>query len=113
MGKAANPQECPRILAMSASIVPNKCEMSTFLTRKKELEVILDSTVITTENLGNLLQYVANPSIEISVFEGMQDRYELLNAKDVCIGDMRRLCELHLESKKNGDVYHDGLLKES
>ena len=111
--RAANPKECPRILAMSASIVPNKCEMSTFLKRKKELEVILDSTVITTENLGNLLKYVANPLIEISVFEGMQDQYKLLNAKDACIEDMRLIYELHLKLKKNGDVSRDGLLKES
>ena len=111
--KAANPQECPRILALSASIVPNKCEMSIFLKRKKELEVRLDSTVITAENLGNLLRYVANPSVEISVFGGMEDQIKLFNAKEACIEDMRLIYEQHVETKKNRDDYHDGILKEN
>ena len=59
--KQEMPQKLPHILALSASIVPSKCNEVSFPEKKKELELSLDSKVITTDGIKDLLLYVTNP----------------------------------------------------
>jgi hypothetical protein len=51
----SNQSKLPRVLGLSASIVTSKCTVHKFLEQKKALERTLDSTVITTENIKDLL----------------------------------------------------------
>ena len=51
-----NPANVPRVLGLSASIVTTKCAVGKFMKQKEALEQTLDSTVITTENLKDLLE---------------------------------------------------------
>ena len=69
--KEMNPNSLPRILALSASIVPSKCNIHTFQDKKNELESLLDSRVITTsgQNLGNLLLHVTNPKEQLQYYK--------------------------------------------
>ena len=107
--KKAFPQDCPRIIALSASIVPNKSDdTSKFLKGKKELEKILDSTVITTENLGNLLKYVANPDIEITTFAQGVENCELSTGLDLCIERMQNHLRTHLREHVTEDIAQYG-----
>ena len=48
-------EDAPRVLGLSASIVVSKCNIQKFIKMKQELEQVLDSTVITTENIQELL----------------------------------------------------------
>ena len=59
--KQKMPEKLPHILALSASIVPSKCNKLSFPEKKKELELSLDSKVITTDGIKDLLLYVTNP----------------------------------------------------
>jgi len=52
----SNPSAAPRVLGLSASIVTSKVNADKFIEEKMRLEKILDATVITTENLGDLLK---------------------------------------------------------
>lgn len=49
--------DVPRVLGLTASIVTVKCDGFKFKKLKSELEKATDSITITTENLGNLLEY--------------------------------------------------------
>lgn len=73
------PRECPRVLALSASIVPTRCTIQNFQEKKKELEAILDSEVITTTNLGNLLKYVTNPKEEYEEYDTTLEIQEFIS----------------------------------
>jgi hypothetical protein len=42
-------------LGLSASIVTKKCDLRKFVAEKERLERALDSTVVTTENIQELL----------------------------------------------------------
>ena len=53
----------PHVLALTASLVTKKIKSKDEFKRKKnELEEILDSKVITTENLANLLKFATKPT---------------------------------------------------
>lgn len=54
--QATNPSAAPRVLGLSASIVTKKVNADEFIKEKSRLENILDATVITAENLGDLLK---------------------------------------------------------
>ena len=64
----SNPAKVPRILGLSASIVTSKCTEKKFLLQKQQLEQTLDSTVITTENLKDLLLWVLFFTIDVMFF---------------------------------------------
>ena len=53
----------PHVLALTASIVTTKVKnLAEFIREKNELEKILDSEVITTEDLANLLKFATQPN---------------------------------------------------
>ena len=59
----------PHVLALTASIVTKKVtSLESFAKEKALLEEVLDSKVITTENLGDLLKYATQPHEEVRVF---------------------------------------------
>ena len=56
------PDRTPRILGLSASLVTSKVKsIEEFHKMRRELEFILDSTVITTEDLADLLKFATQP----------------------------------------------------
>ena len=53
----------PHVLALTASLVTQKINsLAEFIGEKNKLEKILDSEVITTEDLANLLKYATQPN---------------------------------------------------
>ena len=67
--KRKDSNKVPHILSLSASIVPSKCTMYSFPEKKQQLESTLDSKVVTTYNLSNLLQYVTNPEEKVVQYD--------------------------------------------
>ena len=60
--------ELPRILGLSASIVAQKCTKEQFKTLKKKLEAAMDSTVITTDDLANVLRWAKRSCSRLDMF---------------------------------------------
>ena len=55
--------QVPHVLALTASIVTSKVKsLAEFVIEKTKLEKILDSEVITTEDLANLLKFATQPN---------------------------------------------------
>ena len=60
----------PHVLALTASIVTTKVKsLAEFIKEKTELEKILDSEVITTEDLANLLKFATQPNESVRKYK--------------------------------------------
>ena len=62
----------PHVLALTASIVTTKVKnLAEFVKEKTELEKILDSEVITTEDLANLLKFATQPNESVRKYKAL------------------------------------------
>ncbi len=61
--------DLPHVLGLSASIVTSKVSIDKFRRKMLELEGILDSKVITTKDLGNLLLHATQPDEIVEGYE--------------------------------------------
>ena len=72
----------PHVLALTASIVTTKVKsLAEFVKEKTELEKILDSEVITTEDLANLLKFATQPNESVRKYKALpllQDVSEII-----------------------------------
>jgi hypothetical protein len=62
----------PHVLALTASIVTTKVKsLAEFIKEKTELEKILDSEVITTEDLASLLKFATQPNESVRKYKAL------------------------------------------
>ena len=65
--------ELPHIIGLTASIVSENVNLSKFEQKIKEVELALDSKVITTTDLKNILKFVTQPEESFETFESPRD----------------------------------------
>ena len=63
----------PHIIGLTASIVSENVNLSKFEQKIKEVELALDSKVITTTDLKNILKFVTQPEESFETFESPRD----------------------------------------
>ena len=90
--KAEDPTLVPRVLALSASIVPSKCTQDQFIKKKVELEELLDSDVIT----ASALRYVTDPEQDYVLY----DKTDNIACVDPSgsIEELQKICHDYLEA---------------
>ena len=71
--KEIYPLETPHVLGLTASIVTSKMNsLAKFLEEKSKLEKVLDSEVITTSDMANLLKFATQPDESMIVYDPLQ-----------------------------------------
>ena len=96
--------EVPRVLGLTASLIPSKCKPGEIKKKINELEKILCSRSQTAEDLKQVAVYATNPDEEVIVFESSDKDKHICDLKRILEGPVNFL-ESFKRKQKEGSVY--------
>lgn len=96
--------EVPRILGLTASLIPSKCKPGEIEKKIKELEKILCARSQTAEDLQQVALYATNPDEEVIEFESSDKDKHICELKQILEGPVNFLESLK-RKQRDGAVY--------
>nr|XP_045626168.1 endoribonuclease Dicer-like isoform X1 [Procambarus clarkii] len=87
--KKINPQECPRILGLTACVIHRKCKKKNVLGMMKELEATMDCALVTTTNQAEVNKYSTSPKEKIICYESDESS----EYKDIIFAQLQGIIE--------------------